>query len=125
MHPNLGHASAGSRLCHLLFRGNCIGKQRCSILQKSLSVNRMATEQVFNEYPLNVDVALVVDPFFQRLLVVVECNGFINLLNLRLNLLNYNGFAMGHPLRQQRAPFLMTNAVERSILALGMGATGD
>ena len=61
-----------------------------------------------------------------------KCNGFINLLNLKLNLLNCNRFAMGfplqpvgHPLQQQRAPFLMTNAVERSILALGMGATGD
>ena len=80
--------------------------------------------------------------FFQPLLDVVchcwfngrcrKCNGFINLLNLRLNLLNCNGFAMGfplqpvgHPLRQQRAPFLVTNTVERSILALGTGATGD
>ena len=32
---------------------------------------------------------------------------------------------VGHPLRQQRVPFLMTNVVERSILALGTGATGD
>ena len=47
------------------------------------------------------------------------------MLNLRLNLLNCNGFATGFPLRQQRVPSLMTNAVERSILALGTGATGD
>ena len=61
-----------------------------------------------------------------------KCNGFINLVNFRLNLLNCNGFAtgfplqpIGHPLQQQRAPFFMTNVVERSILALGTGAMGD
>ena len=53
-------------------------------------------------------------------------------LNLRLNLLNYNGFStgqhlqpVGHPLLSQRVPFLITNAVQRVILALGTGATGD
>ena len=53
-------------------------------------------------------------------------------LNLRLNLLNCNGFStgqplqpVGHPLLSQRVPFLMTNAVQRVILALGTGATGD
>ena len=88
------------------------------------------------ENSLNADVAPVADPFFQPLLAVVgrcwsnghcwKCNGFINLLNLRLNLLNCNGFATGFPLQpvghllhQQLAPFLMTNAVERSLLALG------
>ena len=81
-------------------------------------------------------MAPVADPFFQPLLAVVgrcwKWNGVINLLNLRLNMINCNGFTtgcslqpVGHPLRQQRAPVLMTNAVERSILALGTGATGD
>ena len=53
-------------------------------------------------------------------------------LNLRLNLLNCNGFStgqplqpVGHPLLSQRVPFLMTNAVQRVILTLGTGATGD
>ena len=32
---------------------------------------------------------------------------------------------VGHPLRQQRALIFMTNAIERSILVLGMGATSD
>ena len=80
--------------------------------------------------------------FFQPFLAVVgrcwfnsRCwkrNGFINLFNLRLNLLNCNGFVtgfplqpVGHPLQQQWVLFFMTNAVERSILALGRGATGD
>ena len=101
-----------------------------------------ATEQVFNGYPLNADVAPIANPFFQPLLTVVgrcwfngycwKCNRFINLLNLKLNLLDCNGFAtghpsqpVGHPLRQQRVPFLMTNIVEQSISVLGTGATGD
>ena len=53
-------------------------------------------------------------------------------LNLKLNLLNYNGFStgqplqpVGHPLLSQRVPFVMTNAIQRVILALGTGATGD
>ena len=64
--------------------------------------------------------------------IVGNATGVVNLLTLRLNLLNCNGFAtgcplqpIGHPLRQQRAPFLMTNVVQQSILALGTGATGD
>ena len=88
------------------------------------------------EKPLNADVAPVADPFFQPLLADVgrcwKCNRFTDLLNLRLNFLNCNGFAtgfplqpVGHLLQQQRVPFLITNAVERSILALGTGATGD
>ena len=53
-------------------------------------------------------------------------------LNLRLNLLNCNGFSTGQPLQpvghlllSQRVPFFMTNVVQRVILALGTGATGD
>ena len=112
------------------------------IPQRQLNGNGMGFQWVTVENRLNADVAPVADPFFQPLLAVVgrcwpndrcwKCNGFINFLNLRLNLLNCNGFAMGcrlqpvgHPLQQQRAPFLMTNAVELSILALGIGATGD
>ena len=60
------------------------------------------------------------------------CTGGPGALNLRLNLLNCNGFStgqplqpVGHPLLSQRVPFLMTNAVQRVILALGTGATGD
>ena len=47
-------------------------EQRYSILQKSPNGNGTATERVFNGYPLNADVALVADPFFQPLLAVVE-----------------------------------------------------
>ena len=110
--------------------------------QRQRNGNGTGFQWVPVENPLNADVAPVADPFFQPLLAVVgrcwtngrcwKCNGVINLLNLKLNLLNCNGFAtgcplqpVGHPLRQQRAPFLMTNALERSILALGTGATGD
>ena len=112
------------------------------IPQQQWNGNRTGFQWVPVANPLNADVAPVVDPFFELLLAVVgrcwlnghcwKCNGVINLLNLRLNLLNCNGFAtggllqpVGHPLQQQRAPFLMTNTVERSILALGTGATGD
>ena len=61
-----------------------------------------------------------------------KCNRVINLLNLSLDLLNFNGFApggplqpVGYPLQQQRAPSLMTNGVERLSLALGTGAMSD
>ena len=50
--------------------------------------------------PLNVDVAPIVDPFFQPLLAVVgSATGSLKLLNLELNLLNYNGFGTGGPLQ--------------------------
>ena len=58
--------------------------------------------------------------------------GFISLLDLRLNLLDYNGCATGdplqpvvHPLLSQQRPFLMINALERLILALERGAACD
>ena len=112
------------------------------IPERQRNGNGTGFQRVPIENRLNADVAPIADPFFQPLLAIVcrcwfnghcwKCNGSINLLNLRLNLLNCNGFAtgfplqpVGHPLRQQRAPFLMTNALERSILALGTGATGD
>ena len=60
----------------------------------------------------------VVDPTA----VVEAAIGFLNLLNLRLNLLDYNGCAKGDPLQPVVHPLLslqmlcfMTNALERLI----------
>ena len=56
-------------------------QQRCSILQKSPNGNGMATEWVFNGYPvenpLNADVAPIADPFFQPLLAVVGSTAIV------------------------------------------------
>ena len=80
-------------------------EQRCSILQKSPNGNGMGFQQVPIEDPLNADVAPIADPFFQPLLAVVgstayfeNATGLLICFNLRLNLLNCNGFATGHPL---------------------------
>ena len=79
------------------------------ILQRQQNGNRTGLQWVPVENPLNADVAPIADLFFQPLLAVVghcwfngycwKCNGFINLLNLRLNLLNCSGFATGFPLQ--------------------------
>ena len=90
------------------------------ILQWQRNGNGTSLQRVPIENLLNAEMAPVADPFFQLLLAIIgRCwirSGIINLLNLELNLLNYNVFAMGGPLqpvghllRQQQVPFLMTN----------------
>ena len=138
----VSHEITHEIMCHLAVGSNAEMFYPPKMPQQQRNGNGTSFQRVPVENPFNADVAPVADPFFQPLLAVVgrcwfngrcwKCNGFIDLLNLRLNLFNYNGFAtgfplqpVGHPLRQQRAPFLMTNAVEQLILALGTGGTGD
>ena len=67
--------------------------QRCSIPPKSPNGNGTGFQWAPIENPLNADVAPVADPFFQPLLKMQR------VLNLRLNLLNCNGFSTGQPLQ--------------------------
>ena len=79
------------------------------IPQRRRNGNGTGFQRVPVENRLNADVAPIADPFFQPLLAIVgrcwfngrcwKCNMFINLLNLRLNLINCNGFATGFPLQ--------------------------
>ena len=73
------------------------------IPQRQRNGNGTGLQWVSVANPLKADMAPVADSFFQQFLVIVSrycsCNGFTSLLNLGLNLLNYNGFAMGDPLQ--------------------------
>ena len=99
--------------------------------QRQWNGNGTGFQRVPVENPLNANVA----PAAGRCLPLLVQRPLLKMqrvLNLRLNLLNCNGFStgqplqpVGHPLLSQRVPFLMTNAVQRVILALGTGATGD
>ena len=100
------------------------------IPQRQWNGNRTGLQWVPIANPLNANMGPVVDPFPP---VVGRCwpNGHCWKCNGVINLLNYNGFAtggllqpVGHPLHRQRAPFLMTNGVERLILAVGNGYNG-
>ena len=64
--------------------------------------NGAGFQRVPVENPLNADVAPIANPFFSAVASRCwpngrcwKCNGFINLLNLRLDLLNCNGFCNG------------------------------
>ena len=76
------------------------------ILQQQWNGNRTGFQRVPISKPLNANVAPIANPFFPTVAHRCwpnghcwKCNGVINLLHLRLNFLNCNGFAIGCPLQ--------------------------